>query len=124
MNAFFTYLIDWPMRYFYTYGYWRGLEDSNICASLSHYDAAFWHTHTQACDQIIGRQVHAFNVSAVTLLYFILLTYSLIGGLSLASSLAARLPSLLCRRRQSQKPPPEHQSPPSCDPATHDPPRK
>lgn len=53
----FRLLIDVPMRYFYIHGHWRGIGESDVCASLSHYDADFWRTQPTACGQIIDRQV-------------------------------------------------------------------
>lgn len=70
--AIFGLLLDRPMRYFYRFGFWRGLPESDICASLSRYDSAFWTgpVNAAACADLIDRQVHSFDVWIVTAIYF------------------------------------------------------
>lgn len=83
----FGFFLDRPMRYFYVHGYWRGLAESNICASLSNYDSEFWRLNTLACNEIIQRHVHSFNVYILTAVYFALLghvLYTIVDGTCVA----------------------------------------
>ena len=79
-----------PMRYWYVYGYWRGLDTTNICTSLSHYDSDFWRAQPQACNDIIDRQVHSFSVYIIASLYFPFLAYLLYHLYSLGSAVSRR----------------------------------
>lgn len=77
LRHLFNFLVDRPMRYFYIFGHWRGLNESSVCASLSHYDADFWRAQPLACNEIISRQVHSFNVTVMTVAYFLALPYTI-----------------------------------------------
>lgn len=84
------FVLDRPLRYFYVYGYWRGLETSSICASLSHYDADFWRRHDADCALIIDRQVHSLIVWILTGVYLVTLTWSLVSSVSMLLRRQAR----------------------------------
>lgn len=91
MQYLYRTLIETPMRYFYLNGHWRGLDESSICASLTNFDADFWRQQSLACAQVIERQVHSLNVTAITLVYFLSLSYVTIFGLSSAIAASTRL---------------------------------
>lgn len=103
--AFYRILVDWPSRYFYLNGHWRGLDSSSVCASLTNYDAAFWQHNEQACSEIINRQVHAVSVTVMTIVYFVLLTYATLGLLQCGLQSCSRFAlASLHRLRKSEQP--------------------
>lgn len=58
-------------------GVWRGLDTTNICASITNYDASFWALNEADCNIVIERQVEAYETYLVVGLYFGAIVYVL-----------------------------------------------
>ena len=65
------YLLHSPLRYVYVhgpslggYGFWGGLRESDICASLTTVPATFWDAHSDVCQH----KIDAACTSVITLI--------------------------------------------------------
>lgn len=73
-------VIVWPIYRLYRYGpalhgygFWRGAPPHEVCAQLTHVDAAFWRDHPRECEARMLADVDAAVVLIETLAYFAVL---------------------------------------------------
>lgn len=75
-------VIVWPIYRLYRYGpalhgygFWRGAPAHEVCAQLTHVEAAFWREHPRECDARMLAEVDAAVVLIETIAYFALLVF-------------------------------------------------
>lgn len=55
------------------FGFWNGMEDEDICYTLSGHTSEFWRVHAADCEDVIEKNFKKFRVTMEILLYFYLL---------------------------------------------------
>ena len=75
------YTFEWPLRQLYLrgpavlgYGFWEGMELTEICCRLTGVPSGHWDLNMAACDAVIDRKLDAINVfvlfsAYITVLY-------------------------------------------------------
>lgn len=59
----------WPIRQLYLrgpalfgYGFWEGLDESDVCSRLTGVLSAHWKQHTLECEAVIERKLESIHV--------------------------------------------------------------
>lgn len=78
-NLYHTFIVQ-PLRRLYLFGpsfmqfgFWGGIDQSEICKSVTTYSENFWILNSFQCDDIIEKKFVAFRVSVEIILYFFIL---------------------------------------------------